>query len=61
MSAKRAEIHRCKMKVSFYKNTKEHQFKVDDIVLRWDSRREENGKHTSLTIFGFVLLGLLKF
>ena len=39
------QIHRSKVKYAFDKIIKENEFKVDDLVLRWDSRREENGKH----------------
>lgn len=33
------------MKASFDKRKKENGFKVDDLVLRWDARRGEKGKH----------------
>ena len=33
------------MKKLFNKRTKENNFQVGNIVLKWDSRREEKGKH----------------
>jgi hypothetical protein len=33
------------MKEIFDKRTKERNFKVGDLVLKWDSRREAKGKH----------------
>lgn len=33
------------MKCIFDINAKEIDFKARDLVLRWDTRREDNGKH----------------
>jgi hypothetical protein len=33
------------MKIIFDKHTKEEDFKVDDLVLKWDARNEDKGKH----------------
>jgi len=34
-----------KMKLTFEKKVKKEVFEVNDLVLRWDIRREEKGKH----------------
>ena len=34
-----------KMKLTFDKKVKREVFQVNDLVLRWDARREEKGKH----------------
>jgi hypothetical protein len=38
-------IHRAIMKDIFYKRTKEKNFMIGDLVLKWDARREAKGKH----------------
>ena len=42
-----------KMKALFHRRAKERDFKESDLALRWDSRREEKGKHG--TIYGLDL------
>ena len=41
----KARSYKIKMKVLFDKKDKENEFKVNDMVLRWDVRREVKGKH----------------
>jgi hypothetical protein len=41
----RSQLHQDKMKKIFDKYSKEEDFKVDDLVLKWDSRNEDKGKH----------------
>lgn len=38
-------VYQCKMKNIFDRKAKEIDFKVVDLVLRWDTRREDKGKH----------------
>jgi hypothetical protein len=33
------------MKIIFDRNTKEEDFKVNDLVLKWDVRNEDKGRH----------------
>ena len=33
------------MKIFFDKRTKDDDFKVDDLVLKWDAQYEDKGKH----------------
>ena len=41
------KLQKCqnKMKVLFDRKARERDFKEGDLVLRWDARREEKGKH----------------
>jgi hypothetical protein len=38
-------LHQDKIKKYFDRNTKEDDFKPGDLVLRWDARNEDKGKH----------------
>ena len=38
-------MYQSKMKSIFDRKAKEIDFKVGDLVLRWDTRREDKGKH----------------
>jgi hypothetical protein len=40
-----SQLHKDKMKRAFEKHTKDDDFKVDDLVLKWDARNEDKGKH----------------
>jgi hypothetical protein len=40
-----SQLHQDKMKRDFDRHTKEDDFKVDDLVLKWDARNEDRGKH----------------
>ena len=40
-----SQFHQEKMKISFDRHTKDDDFKVDDLVLKWDARNEDKGKH----------------
>ena len=40
-----AEKHQKRMKDSFDKRVKKDLFTVGDLVLRWDARKDEKGKH----------------
>ena len=37
--------YQCKMKTIFDRKASEIDFKVSDLVLRWDTKREDKGKH----------------
>jgi hypothetical protein len=41
----KSQLHQDRMKIIFDKHTKEEDFKVDDLVLKWDVRNEDKGKH----------------
>jgi hypothetical protein len=40
-----SKLHQDRMKKIFDKNTKQNNFKVNDLVLKWDVRNEDKGKH----------------
>jgi hypothetical protein len=40
-----SQLHQDKMKRAFDRHTKDDDFKVDDLVLKWDARNEDKGKH----------------
>ena len=42
---KEAQLYRAKMKNRFDRNIKEHTFSEGELVLRWDARNEQKGKH----------------
>jgi hypothetical protein len=56
-SFNKSHLHQDKIKKYFDMNTKEDYFKVGDLVLRWDARNEERGKHGK---FDHVWLGPFK-
>jgi hypothetical protein len=39
-----SQLHQDRIKKDFDRNTKEDDFKVGDLVLRWDSKNEDRGK-----------------
>ena len=41
----RAQLYRLKIKSRFDRNIKENTFSVGDMVLRWDAKKEQKGKH----------------
>ena len=41
----RAQLYRLKIKSRFDRKIKENTFLVGDMVLRWDARKEQKGKH----------------
>jgi hypothetical protein len=41
----KSQLHQDKMKRAFDRHTKEDDFKVNDLVLKWDARNEDRGKH----------------
>lgn len=41
----KSQVIQEKIKKVFYKNTKADDFYIGDKVLKWDSRREDKGKH----------------
>ena len=43
------------IKKIFDRRIKARKFKIGDKVLKWDSRREEKGKHGKLTTYGLAL------
>jgi hypothetical protein len=54
---KKYQLHQDRIKKDFDKNTKEEDFKVGDLVLKWDARNEDKGKHGK---FDHLWLGPLK-
>ena len=42
---KEAQLYRAKVKNRFDKRVKEHTFSEGELVLRWDARKEQKGKH----------------
>jgi hypothetical protein len=40
-----SQLHQDKMKRAFDMHTKEYDFKVDDLLLKWDARNGDRGKH----------------
>jgi hypothetical protein len=40
-----AKLHQYKIKKYFYRHSKEDEFKVGDLVLIWDARNKDKGKH----------------
>ena len=41
----KAQLYRSKIKSRFDRNIKENTFSISDMVLRWDARKEQKGKH----------------
>ena len=41
----KAQLYKSKIKSRIDRNIKENDFSVGDMVLRWDTRKEKNGKH----------------
>ena len=57
-----AEMHRKRMKEIFDKKVKKDVFAVGDLVLRWDARKDEKGKHgkfNNLWIGPFTVIKIL--
>jgi hypothetical protein len=42
---KRSQLHQERMKRTFDKDSKQEEFQVGELVLRWDARSEDKGKH----------------
>ena len=42
---KKAQLYRTKVKNRFEKNIKVHTFSEGEMVLRWDARKDQKGKH----------------
>jgi hypothetical protein len=40
-----SQLHQDRIKKYFGRNTKEDDFKVGDLVFKWDARNEDRGKH----------------
>jgi hypothetical protein len=40
-----SQLHQDRIKKDFDRHTKEDDFKVGDLVLKWDARNEDRGKH----------------
>lgn len=59
LNENRDEIHykihkyQNKMKILFDKKARERDFREGDLVLRWDTRREDKGKHGKFENFWF--------
>ena len=51
------QLHQDKMKKVFDKQTKVDDFKVDDLVMKYDARNEDKGKHGK---FDYLWLGPFK-
>ena len=56
----KAQIHRRKIKERFDKRIKESTFSYGDIVLRWDARKEQKGKHGKFDSLWFGIFIVLK-
>ena len=59
----KAQIHRRNIKERFDTKIKENTFSSGDIVLRWDARKEQKGKHgkfDSLWFGPFIVLKILE-
>jgi hypothetical protein len=41
----KSQMHQDRIKKDFDRNTKEDDFKVGDLVLSWDAKNEDKGKH----------------
>ena len=41
----KSQIYQGKMKIIFDKKVKEDDFQVGDLVLKWDARSEDKGRH----------------
>jgi hypothetical protein len=41
----KSQLHHDKMKRIFDRHTKEYDFKFNDLVLKWDARNEDRGRH----------------
>jgi hypothetical protein len=41
----RSQLHQEKMKKNFDKHAKQEEFWMGDLVLKWDARNEDKGKH----------------
>ena len=60
---KTTQIHRKNIKERFDKRIKENTFSYGDMVLRWDARKEQKGKHgkfDSLWFGPFIVLKILE-
>ena len=53
-----AQVIQENIKKIYDKRTKEDNFELGDLVLRWDSRNEYKGKHGRFDIVGYVLYSL---
>ena len=56
-------MHRKRMKESFDKKVKKDVFAMSDLVLRWDARKDEKGKHgkfDNLWIGPFIVIKILQ-
>jgi hypothetical protein len=40
-----SQLHQERMKKTFDKHTKKEDFRLGDLVLKWDARNEDKGKH----------------
>jgi TolA-binding protein len=41
----RSQLHQERMKKTFDKHSKQEEFQLGDLVLKWDARNEDKGKH----------------
>lgn len=57
MMYQKVQAHQDKIKTIFDRKTKEEQFLEGDLVLRWDARKEDKGKHGK---FYFLWFGPFK-
>jgi hypothetical protein len=54
---KNSQLHQDMIKKDFDRNTKEDDLKVADLVLKWDAKNEDRGKHVK---FDHMWLGPFK-
>ena len=41
----RSQLNQERMKKNFEKHSKQEEFQLGDLVLKWDARNEDKGKH----------------
>lgn len=57
----KVQKYQAKVKSVFDKRENQQLFQENDLVLQWDARREDHGKHVKFDICGLGHLELLKF
>ena len=53
----KSQLHQDRMKIIFDRHTKEEDFKVNDLVLKWDTISEDRGRHGK---FDHLWMGLFR-
>jgi hypothetical protein len=50
----RSQLHQERIKKTFDKHSKKEDFQMGDLVLKWDTKNEDKGKHENSIISGWV-------